>query len=158
MGRLDGDLDNVLAKNNLNRDVGIFEVNLVPLAVLAAKIACTMDFPSSSVAGLAAAVPTRTRMDDEAALRDKLRKIEALFSGAARARIRGRLRGRGEAREASRDPFQCAGAVIKADVHRALQMVWSAALPAMRSRVRHLRLTGQLICADRRCRVLPTSR
>jgi hypothetical protein len=56
-------------------------------------------------------------MNDEAALRDKLRKIEALFSGAGMAgekaaagaaadRIRARLREEGEAREAGRDPLQ----------------------------------------------------
>jgi hypothetical protein len=66
-------------------------------------IACAMDlFPSSSIAGFLADAPTRTRMNDEAALRDKLRKIEALFFGAGTAvrkpppaaaeRIRARLR------------------------------------------------------------------
>ncbi len=55
------------------------------------------------MAGLAADAPTGTRMNDEAALREKLRKIEALFAGAATAgeqaaagaaadRIRARLR------------------------------------------------------------------
>ena len=37
LGRLDGDLDSVLAEKDLNRDLGIFEVNLVPTAVVPAN-------------------------------------------------------------------------------------------------------------------------
>ena len=103
-------------------------------------IGCATDFPPSrSIAGLTADAPTRTRMNDEAALRDKLRKIEALFSGAgtagekaAAAAAADRIRtaaGRGKAREAGRDALQPARSMGAPPVHRAVPPVWHTAVP-----------------------------
>ena len=78
-------------------------------------------------------------MNDEAALRDKLRKIEALFSGAGTAgekaaagaaaeRIRARLRQEEKREKPVEIALQPARSVVAADVHRAVPAVWPAAV------------------------------